>query len=69
MSKSEPTGYPIGRTYDDHPIGCAEFAAQADSSEFGLPEGIDVPGYENKPPSEGGRYKGKTPECPRRPGA
>jgi hypothetical protein len=60
---SQPTGYPTG--YGLPPIGEAEILACDDESEFGLPEGLDLPGYEIKPPSEGGRYRGKTPDCPR----
>lgn len=37
--------------------------AEPDTSEFGWGAGIDVPGTEDKPPSEGGRYRGTTPDC------
>ena len=31
------------------------------AGEFSYGPGLDVPGYENKPPSEGGHYKGTSP--------
>ena len=31
------------------------------AGEFSYGAGLDVPGYEDKPPSEDGRYKGKAP--------
>lgn len=39
--------------------------ADAGASEFSWGAGLDVPGYQNKPPSDGGRYKGKSPPCER----
>jgi hypothetical protein len=48
---------------EPHIGGSAEL--EGDESEFGLPQGLDVPGYENKPYAEGGRYKPKAPQCPR----
>jgi hypothetical protein len=36
-----------------------------DAGEFSYGPGLDVPGYEDKPPSEGGRYRGTTPPCQR----
>lgn len=58
---SNVTGYTTGPT-EFPPIGRAERLVREDEpSEFGLPEGIDVPGYENKAPALGGRYMGKCP--------
>lgn len=31
------------------------------AGEFSYGPGLDVPGHEDKPPCQGGRYKGKTP--------
>lgn len=31
------------------------------AGEFSWGAGLDVPGYEDAPPAQGGRYKGKTP--------
>ena len=33
------------------------------AGEFSYGAGLDVPGYEDKTPAEGGRYKGKSPPC------
>jgi hypothetical protein len=33
------------------------------AGEFSYGAGLDVPGYEDKPPAEGGRYKGQVPPC------
>jgi hypothetical protein len=52
---SQPTGYSKG--YGLPPIGEAEILESSDeATEYGLPEGLDVPGYEGKPPVQGGRY-------------
>jgi hypothetical protein len=37
----------------------------SEASEFSWGPGLDVPGYEDAPPSEGGRYKGQSPTCER----
>lgn len=35
------------------------------AGEFSYGAGLDVPGYEDTPPCQGGRYKGQSPTCAR----
>lgn len=36
---------------------------ESELSEFGWGEGLDPPGVEGSPPSQGGRYRGTSPPC------
>lgn len=38
-------------------------ADSADASEFSWGFGLELPSVRGKPPAEGGRYRGTTPEC------
>lgn len=44
-------------------IAYERMARDGGASEFSWGAGLDCPGFENKPPSEGGRYKGQPPPC------
>ena len=35
------------------------------AGEYSYGAGLDVPGFEGKPPAEGGRYVGTSPPCER----
>lgn len=59
---NQRTGDQVG-TFSLPPIGTAELLARDDETEYGLPQGLDVPGYEDAPYAEGGRYKPKSPDC------
>jgi hypothetical protein len=37
----------------------------SEASEMSWGPGLDLPGYEDAPPSEGGRYRGQSPACER----
>ena len=48
----------------ESPSGGVAFERMAQDNgagEFSYGPGLDVPGYEDKPPSEDGRYKGNAP--------
>jgi hypothetical protein len=50
----------------ESPSGGAAFARMAQDNgagEFSWGAGLDVPGYEDAPPAQGGRYKGQSPQC------
>jgi hypothetical protein len=50
--------------YPTKPLDPNEFRTEASEFSWGL--GVDIPGYENAPPSEGGRYRGTSPHCEKR---
>jgi hypothetical protein len=53
-----------GLGYDDirRPLDINELESEA--SEFSLGPGLVPKGLEHAPPSEGGRYRGQSPDCP-----
>lgn len=61
MSKGKYGSGSVGYDSIPRPLDMAELDSQA--SEFSWGAGIEPTSVRGKPPSEGGRYKGTTPEC------
>lgn len=63
MSRTGQGGTGLGDSQFDRNLAFLE-SGDTGASEFSWGDGLEPVSVRGKPPLEGGRYRGKTPDCP-----